>query len=108
MIITTTKNVEGRSITKYLGLVAGETIMPEKLAREIIHGVADAEGEDKARYKKQMTDIRLSAIGEMIAKAEGMKADAIVAINFDYSLLMDGMLMIFVSGTAVKLADILQ
>lgn len=105
MIITTTATVENRSIEDYIGLVAGESIMEEKVAKEIIMGIASAPSDTTAGYKNQMTQARLSAIAEMTAKAEKMGANAVVAINFDYIVIHDDMLMIATSGTAVKLAE---
>jgi len=52
-----------------------------------------------------MTQARLAAIAEMKAKAEKMGADAIVAVVFDHLTIHDDMLMLFASGTAVKLAE---
>lgn len=104
MIVTTTQTVENRSIEEYLGLVAGQSIWEEKVAKEIITGIAAGAGETSG-YKDQMTQARLAAIDEMKVKADKMGADAIVAIAFDHLVIHDGMLMLFSSGTAVKLAE---
>lgn len=104
MIVTTTQTVENRSIEDYLGLVAGQSIWEEKVAKEIIAGIAK-EPSGAAGYKDQMTQARLAAIAEMKAKAEKMGANAIVAIAFDHLVIHDDMLMLFASGTAVRLAE---
>jgi len=103
MIVTTTQTVENRSIEQYCGLVAGQSIWEEKMAKEIITGIASGPNDAVAGYKDQMTQARLAAIAEMTLKAEKMGADAIVAIAFDHLVIHD-MLMLFASGTAVKLA----
>jgi len=105
MIVTTTETVENRSIQEYLGLVAGESILDEKVAKEMLTGIAGAVSESYETYKNKMTQSRLAALEQMKAKAEKMGADAIVAIDFDYAVLHDDMLMITASGTAVKLAE---
>mgnify|MGYP001024429722 CR=1 FL=1 len=105
MIVTTTQTVENRSIEVYCGLVAGQSIWEEKMAKEIITGIASGPSDAVADYKDQMTQARLAAIAEMIAKAEKLGADAIVAIAFDHLVIHNDMLMLFVSGTAVKLAE---
>ncbi|NLB52349.1 MAG: YbjQ family protein [Syntrophomonadaceae bacterium] len=105
MIITTTQTIENRSIQEYLGLVAGESIMEAHAAKEILNGIANNKDEASEIYKSKMTQARLSAIAEMIAKAEKMGADAIVAIGFNYQVIHDEMLMFATSGTAVKLAE---
>lgn len=106
MIVTTTQTVENRSIDEYLGLVAGQSVWEEKVAKEIIAGIAKAPSDAAAGYKDQMTQARLAAIAEMETKAAKMGADAIVAISFDHLVIHDGMLMLFASGTAVKLAEL--
>ncbi len=105
MIVTTTQTVENRSIDEYLGLVAGQSIWEEKMAKEIITGIASGPSEAVPGYKDHMTQARLAAIAEMKTKAEKMGADAIVAIAFDHLVMHDDMLMLFASGTAVKLAE---
>ena len=105
MIVTTTQTVENRSIDEYVGLVAGQSIWEENKAKEIITGIATAPSHEAAAgFKDQMTQARLAAIAEMKTKAEKMGADAIVAIAFDH-LVIHNMLMLFSSGTAVKLAE---
>lgn len=105
MIVTTTETVENRSIQEYLGLVAGESILDEKVAKEVLTGIAGAVSESYETYKNKMTQSRLAALEQMKVKAEKMGADAIVAIDFDYVVLHDDMLMIAATGTAVKLAE---
>ncbi len=102
MIVTTTKTVENHSITDYLGLVAGESVLE---ANEVLSGIADHRSESYQVYKTKMTKARLFAIEQMKNKAEKMEADAIVAIDFDYVALPDDMLMVAASGTAVKLSE---
>jgi uncharacterized protein YbjQ (UPF0145 family) len=105
MIVTTTQTVEHRSIGEYLGQVTGQSVWEEKKAREIITGIASGPSEAVAGHKDHMAQARLDAIAEMKTKAEKMGADAIVAIAFDHLVIHDDMLMLFASGTAVKLAE---
>ena len=105
MIVTTTQTVENRSIDEYLGLVAGQSIWEEKMAKEIITGIATAPTEAVPGYKDHMTQARLDAIAEMTSRAEQLGADAIVAMEFDHLVMQDDMLMLVASGTAVRLAD---
>lgn len=102
MIVTTTKTIENHSITDYLGLVAGESILE---AKEVLAGIAHHKAENYETYKVKMTKARLFAVEQMKTKAERMEADAIVAIDFDYVALPDNSLMVAASGTAVKLSE---
>jgi len=104
MIVTTTHKVENHSIIEYLGLVAGECIMEEQAAKQVLSGIAIEANDSYEAYKIKMTKCRLAIVEQMKAKAERMGADAIVAINFNYVVLHD-MLMIAAIGTAVSLSE---
>ena len=106
MIVTTTQTVEHRSIGEYLGQVTGQSVWEEKVAREIITGIASGPSESVAGYKDHMAQARLDAIAEMKSRAEKMGADAVVAMEFDHLVMPDDMLMLVASGTAVTLADL--
>jgi uncharacterized protein YbjQ (UPF0145 family) len=105
MILTTTETVEGRRITAYLGLVTGEAILGVNIFRDLFSGIRDIIGGRAGGYQKALRDAREAALADMTQTAEGLGADAIVAIDLDYEVLgeKNGMLMVSVNGTAVKL-----
>ncbi len=105
MIVTTTQTVEHRSIGEYLGQVTGQSVWEEKMAKEIITGMASGSGEAVAGHNDHMAQARSVAIAEMTSRAEQLGADAIVAMEFDHLVMQDDMLMLVASGTAVRLAD---
>ncbi|MGI6551163.1 MAG: YbjQ family protein [Syntrophomonadales bacterium] len=103
MIITTTHNVEGRTIQRYLGLVAGEAIMGANVIRDLFASVTDIVGGRSGAYEAKLNQARNIAVDEMIEKARRLGADAVVGIDVDYEVIREGMLMVAASGTAVKL-----
>lgn len=103
MIITTTHNVEGRTIQKYLGLVAGEAIMGANVIRDLFASVTDIVGGRSGAYEAKLNQARNIAVEEMIDKARRLGADAVVGIDVDYEVIREGMLMVAASGTAVRL-----
>ncbi len=103
MIITTTHNVEGRTIERYLGLVAGEAIMGANVIRDLLASVTDIVGGRSGAYEAKLNQARTIAVDEMIDKARRLGADAVVGIDIDYEVIREGMLMVAASGTAVKL-----
>ena len=44
MLITTTPNIEGHDITRYYGIVSGETIIGANLVRDLFASVRDIVG----------------------------------------------------------------
>ncbi|MEJ5366555.1 MAG: heavy metal-binding domain-containing protein [Desulfosoma sp.] len=105
MILTTTPSVEGRSIAAYLGIVTGEAIMGANLFRDLFAGIRDIVGGRSAAYEKELRRARETAFEELKAAALSLGADAVVGIDIDYEVLgeKNGMLMVSVSGTAVRL-----
>ena len=80
MIVTTTFNVEGKVIGEYLGIVTGEVIMGTNVFRDIRASITDIIGGRSKAYEEEMVRGRQSAIDEMIANADQLRADAIVGV----------------------------
>lgn len=103
MILTTTPTVEGKRVTRYLGIVAGETIMGANIFRDFMAGLSDILGGRAAAYEEKLDEARRVALQEMTAKAQAMGANAIIGIDIDYEVVGNSgsMLMVSSSGTAV-------
>ena len=105
MIITTTPSVEGRPIRDYLGIVTGEVIVGANIFKDLFAGIRDIVGGRAGAYESTLRSARLQAFRELEEEARSRGADAVVAIDIDYEVVGQGgsMLMVSVSGTAVKL-----
>lgn len=104
MITTTTPSIEGKKIINYLGIVTGEAILGANIFRDIFAGIRDIVGGRSAAYEKELEQARTIAMKELIEKAEHLGANAVVGIDLDYETVGQGsMLMVSISGTAVKI-----
>ena len=105
MILTTTPTIEGRTITEYRGVVFGEVIVGVNFLKDFAASIRDFIGGRSGTYEKELIAARDSAMNEMRQRAMAMGADAVVGIDVDYEVLGQngGMLMVTVSGTAVRL-----
>jgi uncharacterized protein YbjQ (UPF0145 family) len=103
VIVTTTHDIQGKTITEYAGIVVGETILGTNIFRDIGAGLRDLVGGRSGAYEKKMTEARETAIKEMSEKAAALGADAVVGVDIDYETVGQGMMMVSASGTAVKL-----
>lgn len=103
MLLTTTSLVEGKKITRYLGIVTGEAIIGANILRDLFAAVRDIVGGRSGTYEKALASARNTAMGEMQEEARKLGANAVVGIDLDYEVLgeKNGMLMVTVSGTAV-------
>jgi uncharacterized protein YbjQ (UPF0145 family) len=102
MLVTTTPNVEGYRITQYIGLVNGETIMGANIFRDFLASITDVVGGRSGAYENKLKEARDVALSEMTGQAQRMGANAIVGVDVDYEVVREGMLMVAVSGTAVR------
>jgi uncharacterized protein YbjQ (UPF0145 family) len=102
MIVTTTPTVQGREIRQYFGIVTGEAIMGANVFKDFFASITDIVGGRSAAYERELQKARDIAIEEMIVQAKDMGGDAVVGVDLDYEVIRDGMLMVAVSGTAVK------
>jgi uncharacterized protein YbjQ (UPF0145 family) len=69
-------------------------------------GLRDIVGSRSAGYERSLRQARETTIGEMVAEAEQLGADALIGVDFDHESIQIGqgdMLMVSASGTAVKL-----
>lgn len=102
MIVTTTNTIQGKEIIEYLDIVNGEAIMGANIVRDIFSSVRDIVGGRAGSYENKLKEARDIAMEEMKQLATQKGANAIVGIDVDYEVVRDGMLMVAVSGTAVR------
>ena len=108
MIVTTTPSVEGRAISDYLGVIAGEAVMGANVFKDIFAGVRNIIGGRSGAYEKELEAAREAAFDDLTAKASSLGANGVVGVDIDYEVIGGGgggnMLLVSVSGTAVKLS----
>jgi uncharacterized protein YbjQ (UPF0145 family) len=103
MIVTTTPTVEGHPVEEYLGIVAGEAILGAHIGRDILATFTDIVGGRSAEYEEEVRKARKVAIEEMAAEAERREGNAVVGVDVDYEVIREGMIMVSLSGTAVRI-----
>jgi len=102
MIVTSTPSVDGKSISQYLGIVVGETIVATSIFRDVMAGLRDLVGGRSGAYEEKMREAREVALKEMAEEAEKLGANAVVGVDIDYETIGNNMLMVSASGTAVR------
>jgi uncharacterized protein YbjQ (UPF0145 family) len=103
MIISTSAQIEGKSIEKTIGLVKGNTIRARHIGRDIMAGLRGIVGGEISEYTKMMAEAREEAIKRMVEDAEAQGANAIVSMRFTTSMIMSNASEILAYGTAVVL-----
>lgn len=97
---------DGPRIAQYLGVVHGEAIIGANIFRDMFSSVRDVVGGRAGGYERALSGARDAAMSDLVTAARELGADGVVGIDFDYEVLgeTNGMMMVAVSGTAVKMA----
>ncbi len=103
MIITTTGSIEGKSISHYHGIVAGEAVMGANFVRDFFARIRDIVGGRSGSYQKVIKGARNDAIDDLMDQAAELGANAIVGVSFDTEVVGSSMLMVIATGTAVTI-----
>ena len=101
MIITTSEKIEGKTIVKTIGLVKGSTIRARHLGRDIMAGLRGVVGGEISEYTKMMAESREQALQRMEEVANEQGANAVIALRFTTSMVMQNASEILAYGTGV-------
>ena len=103
MLIVTTDGIEGRRIVQYLGIVSGDAIVGANVFRDVFARVRDVVGGRAGGYEKALRGAKEHALEDLAEQARALGANAVVAVDLDYEVVGNSMLMVSANGTAVKL-----
>lgn len=100
MIIMTVENV-GRPY-EVLGLVRGSMIQSKHIGKDMMAGFKTIVGGELKGYTEMMEESREIAVRRMTDQAGMLGADAVIAMRFTSSSVMQGAAEVTAYGTAVK------
>ncbi len=100
MIIMTVENI-GRPY-EVLGLVRGSMIQSKHIGKDMMAGFKTIVGGELKAYTEMMEESREIALKRMVDQAEVLGADAVIAMRFTSSSIMQGAAEVTAYGTAVK------
>ena len=105
MLVTTTPSIEGRRITRYYGIVSGETIIGANLFLDFFASIRDIVGGRSGSYEEVLREAKETALREMQEQAAALGANAVIGVDLDYETVGESgsMLMVTAAGTAVSI-----
>ncbi len=106
MIVVTLDRIEGKKVTKTLGLVRGNIVRTKHVGKDIMAGFKKIVGGEIRGYTEMMTEAREGALQRMIEQAEGMGANAVVCTRFMTSEITNEASEVLAYGTAVVVEDV--
>jgi uncharacterized protein YbjQ (UPF0145 family) len=101
MLVTTTNEIEGHRVTKYLGLVRGLTVRSRSVLGNIGAGFQSLFGGNISIYTDLAEKAREEAYELMVQHAAQVGANAVIAMRYDANEITDGITEVLAYGTAV-------
>jgi uncharacterized protein YbjQ (UPF0145 family) len=103
MLVVTSETIANHQIVKTLGIVRGNTVRARHVGKDILAGLRNIVGGEIHEYTKLMAESREQTIDRMVAEAESLGANAIIATRFTTSVIIGGAAELLAVGTAVKI-----
>ena len=101
MIVVTCDGIPGHKIVRTVGLVRGNTVRVRHIGRDLAAAFKTVIGGEVQEYTKLLAEAREQSVGRMVKEAEELGANAIVAVRFGTSEVMQHAAEIVAYGTAV-------
>lgn len=101
-MITGTFELPGYRIVRNLGIVRGITVRSRSVVGNMLGGLQTIFGGNITVYTKLCEQARSEAFALMCQHADALGANAIIALRYDATELMDGLTEVLCYGTAVK------
>lgn len=103
MILTNTDYVPDKDIKKILGIVKGSCVKARHIGKDIRAVGRTIVGGEMKYYSEVLMEARETATERMIEEAKQLKADAVINIRYQTSMIMASASEVLAYGTAVKL-----
>ena len=104
MLIVNIDHLPGKQY-EVLGLVRGSVVLSKNFGKDFLSAMKTLVGGEITAYTEMLGEARQIATGRMVKEAEAMGADAIVAMRYGSSSVMQGAAECIAYGTAVKFAE---
>ena len=101
MTLATTESLGGKEFD-VIGIVKGTTIQSVHIGKDIGSAFKTLVGGELQSYNEMLNKARALATERMVREAEAVGADAVVAVRYSSSSVMQGAAEVMVYGTAVR------
>jgi uncharacterized protein YbjQ (UPF0145 family) len=101
MIVTTTNDISGHKISKYIGVVRGITVRSRSAIGTFGAGLQSFFGGNITLFTDLAEEARQEAYDLMIKHAQEHGANAVIGMRYDANEMADGITEVLAHGTAV-------
>ena len=99
--VTTGYDFEGYQIMDYKGIVSGDIVLGTGFISEFAASWSDAFGTTSNTFAGKMKTAKQKALKQLMSNAMITGANAVIGIDFDYTMFSNNMLGVSANGTAV-------
>ncbi len=103
LLVTTGTSFEGYKITEYLDILSTEVVLNIGMFSELGGEICDISGKTNTIVAQKLTDAKEEALELLKNKASEKCAGALLGIQYGMQNLVENMLVISVTGTAVRI-----
>jgi uncharacterized protein YbjQ (UPF0145 family) len=104
IVLTTTPTVDGQRVSAYLGIESVEIVIGTGLFSELSGELSDFFGQRSKAFEGKLREAKSLAFQILRTRAAAREADAVVAIDLDYTEFSGNRVALIVNGTLVQLA----
>lgn len=101
-MLTTGFSFEGYSISEYLGIVTGETIMGTGYFSDLSASISDLFGVEASEYSEKLRSAKQAVLKIMTKNSTDIGGNAIIGISYELMTFSGNMMGVSVTGTSVK------
>src|SRR5438105_5985588 len=101
MIVATTNDIAGHKVVRYLGVVRGITVRSRSIVGNIGAMIQALFGGNISLYTTLCEQARRDAFDLMVAHAQEIGANAVIAMRYDANEVAAGITEVLAYGTAV-------
>jgi len=101
ILVTTTNDVAGHRVERYLGIVRGIVVRSQSLGQGFIGAFRQLAGGNIKEYTEVCEAARHEAYQEMLTHARELGANAVVAMRYDATEFLAGATEVLAYGSAV-------
>ncbi len=104
-IVTTTWNVPGYRVVRYVGLISGLSPRTRGVGGQFVGSLQTLVGGEVTAFTSEIQKARDEAVSRAIAQAASMGANAIIGLDVETANLYQTIALISVTGTAVVIEE---
>jgi len=106
MLVVTTNDLPGYRVVKHLGMVRGLTVRSRSIVGNIGAAIQIVFGGNITLYTKLAEQARSEAFDHLVAHAEELGANAILAMRYDANEIAAAVTEVLAYGTAVVVEEV--